>query len=53
MNYGLGEDISSFIHLNPEVTDMLISFTGASAQGDVRRFNPYPTVEARICTHST
>lgn len=49
MQYGLGEDIASFIHRNPEVTDLLISLTGSAAQGDVRRFQPFPLgVEARL-----
>ena len=52
MQYGLGEDIMSFIQFNPEVTDLLICLTVAAAQGDTKRFQPFPAgVEARICMH--
>jgi len=43
MQYGLGEDISEFIRVNPEVSDLLISLTAAAAKGEnVKRFNPFP-----------
>jgi len=47
--YGLGEDVSQFMHHNPEVVDMLVCLTGAAATGDLKRFNPFPNgVEAKI-----
>jgi hypothetical protein len=52
MQYGLGEDIGLFVQRNPEVVDLLISLTAAAAQGDIKRFQPFPAgVEARICAH--
>jgi len=42
MQYGLGEDVSSFIKNNPEVVDLLICLTFCVACGDARRFDPYP-----------
>jgi hypothetical protein len=41
--YGLGTDVAAAIKHHPEVVDLLISITDAAAQGDARRFNPYPT----------
>lgn len=40
--YGLGEDVSTFIRKNPEVADLLICTTYAASQGDIRRFEPFP-----------
>eukprot|EP01126_Amoeba_proteus_P050158 TRINITY_DN5905_c0_g1_i2.p1 TRINITY_DN5905_c0_g1~~TRINITY_DN5905_c0_g1_i2.p1 ORF type:complete len:489 (-),score=96.86 TRINITY_DN5905_c0_g1_i2:167-1447(-) len=40
---GIGIDISSELHVNPQVMDLLISFTYAACQGhDVARFTPFP-----------
>ena len=42
--FGLGVDPAAEIAAEPEVVDLLISFSKASAaQGDPRRFNPFPT----------
>jgi hypothetical protein len=47
-SFGLGADIASEIQHHPDVVDLLVSITYVSAQGDVRRFAPYPeTVEYR------
>lgn len=47
--YGLGEDVGLFIQNNPEVTDLLICLCCAAAQGEVRRFNPFPNgIEVRV-----
>jgi hypothetical protein len=40
--YGLGADVAAAIKHHPEVVDLLVSITDAAAQGDFRRFNPYP-----------
>ena len=49
MQYGLGEDIALYVQRNPEVVDLLVCLTAGAAQGDVRRFNPFPAgVEARV-----
>mmetsp|Transcript_5957 Transcript_5957/g.8323 ORF Transcript_5957/g.8323 Transcript_5957/m.8323 type:complete len:599 (+) Transcript_5957:141-1937(+) len=46
--YGLGADVASEIRDNPEVVDLLVSFAYAAAQGDEKRYNPYPVgVEAK------
>uniref|UniRef100_A0A6B2L8T5 Poly [ADP-ribose] polymerase n=1 Tax=Arcella intermedia TaxID=1963864 RepID=A0A6B2L8T5_9EUKA len=41
--YGLGLDPAAEISSNPEVVDLLISFTRGAVHGaDIRRFQPYP-----------